>query len=223
MGLPALNANLPRPCERKCLPKEQGGCGQWKHHSRFHSWQRKDNDGRNSTVAPVRFDPLCRDCQQKHRNEKKNLDRPRSIIEGRARTAAAKAGLSLEFFMTHMNYRALIPHMRAMMTSEGLCLSCGHLFDSERDIQVEHIEPPRSEQDLARLHARNIRLMCGSCNRTKSDKPFAQWLDEQEGARLSNLDERSINPNFDWQIDHKGQFEMYGAGEMAAPRRQPQN
>lgn len=90
--------------------------------------------------------------------------------------------------MTQMNYRALVPLLRAMMTPEGLCLACGHAFVNERDIQIEHIEPPRDDKDWARLHARNLRLCCGSCNRTKGKKSFLEWLDEQEGARLSNLE-----------------------------------
>jgi hypothetical protein len=85
-----------------------------------------------------------------------------------------------------MNYRSLVPVLRAMMT-EGCCQSCGHEFVNERDIQIEHLEPPRGEKDWARLHARNLRMSCGSCNRTKGDKPFYQWLDEQEDARVSNL------------------------------------
>lgn len=90
-----------------------------------------------------------------------------------------------------MNYRALIPELRGLMTPEGLCKGCGHEFVNERDIQIEHIEPPRFAKDWARLHARNLRLCCGSCNRTKGQKPFSQWLDEQEGARLSNLQQPS--------------------------------
>ena len=80
------------------------------------------------------------------------------------------------------------------MTDEGLCKGCGHEFLNERDMQIEHIEPPRPQiaPDWARLHARNLRLCCGSCNRTKGQKPFAQWLDEQEGARLSNLQQPSV-------------------------------
>lgn len=54
-------------------------------------------------------------------------------------------------------------------------------------MQIEHIEPPRNQHDWARLHARNLRMLCGSCNRTKGHKPYAVWLDEQEGARQSNL------------------------------------
>jgi hypothetical protein len=173
--------NEPRPCERKCkkCPPDKA----WKHHSRFRSW--KDKRNRNSTVSV--FSDVCRDCEQKARNEKKNADRPRAIIEQRAATAATKAATSREFFWMQMNYRALVPELRGLMTPEGLCKVCGHEFLHERDIQIEHIEPPRFPKDWARLHARNLRLCCGSCNRTKGQKPFAQWLDEQEGARVSNL------------------------------------
>jgi len=177
-----LFGEQPRPCERQCKK-----CGEWKHHSRFRTWKRKDYDGRNTTVSPVRFHPVCRDCEQKERNEKKIADRPKAIIEQRARSLASKLGVSFDFVWIQLNYRALVPVLRAMMTSEGLCQGCGHGFLNERDIQIEHLEPPRSDQDWARLHARNLRLGCGSCNRTKGQKPFAQWLDEQEGARLSNL------------------------------------
>ena len=62
-------------------------------------------------------------------------------------------------------------------------------FDYDR-LQIEHILPPRYEKDWARLHARNTRLFCGSCNRSKSDKPYGEWLDTQEGARLSNLESK---------------------------------
>lgn len=172
----------PRPCERKCIQ-----CEEWKHHSRFRTWK----EHRYST-ASVMFSPRCKDCEQKIRNEKKNSDRPRAIIEGRARTAASKAGVSFDFVWVQLNYRSLVPVLRAMMTTEADCQGCGHKFVNERDIQIEHIEPPRSSDDWARLHTRNLRLCCGSCNRTKGHKPFSDWLDEQEGARLSNLEGPSL-------------------------------
>jgi hypothetical protein len=81
-----------------------------------------------------------------------------------------------------------------MMTDEGICTSCGHPFLNERDIQLEHREPPRHAQDWARLHARNIGLACGSCNRTKSGKSYAAWLDEQEGARIANEADHTPRP-----------------------------
>lgn len=172
-----------RPCERLCT----GPCGEYKHHSRF----RLKTAG-HSTVS--RFSPVCKDCEQKARNERKNADRPLAIIEQRAATAATKAAMPKAFFWTQMNYRALVPELRAMMSPEAFCLCCGHKFLNERDIQIEHLEPPRHNQDWARLHTRNIRLACASCNGTKARKPFSHWLDEQEGARLSNLQQPSSAP-----------------------------
>jgi hypothetical protein len=178
-----MSIDYPRPCERQCKK-----CGIWKHYSRF----------RKSTVSKkIYFSPCCRDCEQKERNEKKNADRPKSIIEQRARAAASKAGISFEFVWTQMNYRSLVPEMRAAMSDEGSCPSCGHKFLNERDIQIEHGDPPRFEKDWARIHRRNLRLVCGSCNRTKGSKPHAEWLDEQEGARLSNLNGLSSEPKID--------------------------
>ncbi len=164
----------PRPCERHCPT-----CDMWKHHSRFRSFT-------DAKVKRIRFSPTCRDCEQKERNERKNTDRPRAIIEARAADHARKAGTSKQFFLTNMNYQALVPALRSMMTPEGRCHCCGHTFMNERDIQIEHREPPRHRQDWARLHARNLGLTCQSCNGTKLDKPYAEWLDEQELCRLSN-------------------------------------
>jgi hypothetical protein len=180
-----MTLNDPRPCERRCTV-----CNEWKHHSRFHVKRRSGN----STNATIWFSPTCRDCEQKLRNEKKNADRPKAIIEQRARTAASKVGKSFNFFWIEMNYRSLVPVLRAMMSEEGSCQACGHAFVNERDIQIEHCEAPRVADDWARLHARNLRLTCGSCNRTKGNKPFSQWLDEQEGARRSHLTENKQQP-----------------------------
>jgi hypothetical protein len=171
----------PRPCERKCK-----NCGEWKHHSRF-----RFKTGGHSTVTP-QFKSICKACEQKLRNAKKNADRPRAIIEQRAATAATKAGTSREFFWIEMNYQSLVPVLRALMTEEALCNGCGHKFLHERDIQIEHLEAPRSRQDWARLHTRNVRLFCASCNNGKKRKPFAHWLDEQEDVRLSNLQQAGM-------------------------------
>jgi len=166
----------PRPCERQCRT-----CRQWKHHSRFRSQTR-----RHGSVSTTTFRPDCRDCETKGRNERKNEDRARTIIERRAKDWATKCGVSFQFMWVNMNWRALVPVFRALMSDEGLCLSCGHPFDNERDVQIEHHVPPRHRQDWARHHARNLGVLCGSCNPTKGSKPLEQWLDEQEQARLSN-------------------------------------
>jgi 5-methylcytosine-specific restriction endonuclease McrA len=88
--------------------------------------------------------------------------------------------------MVEMNYQSLVAVLRAMMSEEGLCLGCGHTFLGERDIHIEHLEPPRFPHDWARLHTRNCRLFCASCNTSKGKKPFADWLDIEEERRLSN-------------------------------------
>jgi 5-methylcytosine-specific restriction endonuclease McrA len=136
------------------------------------------------------FNRLCKACEQIERNEETNADRPLAIIQRRAEARAHLYGVAKDFFWTNMNWRALVPIMRAMMTPEGLCLNCGHAFVNERDIQIEHREPPRRDRDWAREHARNIGLACGSCNSSKGGKPHADWLDEQEDARLSNEQHR---------------------------------
>jgi 5-methylcytosine-specific restriction endonuclease McrA len=139
------------------------------------------------THAPtVRFAPDCLDCEQKRRNEKKNEDRPYAILRRRAADHAHKAGVGVEFMWINMNYRAKVPVFRAMMTPEGLCTSCGHPFDNERDIQIEHRAPKRHRQDWARLHARNLDIACTNCNGRKSNKSYEQWLDDEEEARISN-------------------------------------
>lgn len=174
--------DMPRPCERKCR-----ACGYWKHYSRFRN---KSGVRSNST----KFAADCKDCETKTRNERKNEDRALWIIKLRARDHAAKHNLTFEFMWINMNWRSLVPLVRAMMTDEGLCASCGHGFDNERDIQLEHRSPPRFRGDLARIHRRNIDFLCASCNRGKSDVDYDDWLDRQEEARLSNEADLSRMP-----------------------------
>lgn len=164
-----------RPCELFC-PQ----CREWKHFSHFRQQQRRSSHG---TVTTYRR--ICKVCEQTNHDRLKNQDRARILIENRCRDWASRLGCSKEFLWSQMNWRSLVPVLRALMTDEGLCQSCGHPFRSERDIQIEHIEPPRHRQDWARHHAANLRLMCGSCNNGKNDQPFATWLDEREANRLS--------------------------------------
>jgi hypothetical protein len=137
-------------------------------------------------MSSPNFKPVCKACEQKKRNEQKNDDRAYAIIDSRASTRARVLAVQKAFIWINMNWRALVPMMRAMLSPEGLCLSCGHEFVNERDIQIEHREAPRFPGDWAREHARNIGLMCQSCNVTKRDKGNGLWLDEQEAARISN-------------------------------------
>jgi hypothetical protein len=102
-----------------------------------------------------------------------------SIVRQHAAAAAHKAGQSVDFFMTQMNYASLVVPLRAAMAEGSICLSCGCRFMNERDIQIEYREPPRHSQDWERLHVQNIFLLCASCGSTKRGKPFAEWLHER--------------------------------------------
>jgi hypothetical protein len=190
--------SIPRSDQRQCAPPEKGGCGYWKHHSRFHL-----KTGKGSVA---RFSPFCRDCETKHRNERKNQDRALEIMKRRARDHAEKYKVTFDFMWNDMGWKTLVPILRALITDEALCTSCIHSFDNERDVQLDHNEPPRRLDDYARLHARNITIRCASCNSGKSDKDYAQWLDEQEQSRLSNeaspspslVREPNPGPLFEW-------------------------
>jgi hypothetical protein len=177
----------PRPCERRCR-----SCGYWKHYSRF---QRKAGQGSVS-----RFSSDCNDCRTKKRNERKNEDRALWIIRERAKDHAVKYGVTFDFMWINMNWRSLVAPFRAACSDEGLCNSCGHRFDNERDIQIEHRSPPRHRRDTARLHARNVGFYCGSCNRGKSDVSYDEWLDKQEEARLSNEAGRKSEQLVQWSL-----------------------
>src|SRR5262245_39602661 len=109
----------PRPCERQC-----DECGLWKHYSRFRPWPDSTRNGGR------RFAAKCKACENKLRNQHKNEDRPAAIMKRRCASHARKAGESFDFLWFNMNWRALVPVFRAMMTDEGLCTSCGHKFDN---------------------------------------------------------------------------------------------
>jgi hypothetical protein len=180
------SSNKPRPCEREC----KGPCGRWKHYSRFRSWV----DSRVHVNSGRVFSPICKACEQTERNERKNEDRPFAIMRKRAQTHASKYGVTTEFMWITMNYQSLVPIFRALCSAEGLCNSCGHKFDDEKDVQLEHRCPPRRLNDYARLHARNIGIYCSSCNNGKKAIPYDEWLDKEEDIRLSNESGRKSEP-----------------------------
>lgn len=118
------------------------------------------------------------------------FDRALWIIGERARVAAKKAGTTMEFFWTQMNYQSLVAPLNARMQPVGKC-HCGHVFVNERDIRIDYVVPPRHDQDWERLHSRNLFFLCGSCHRAKGSTPYDVWLHEQEAARVSNLESKT--------------------------------
>jgi 5-methylcytosine-specific restriction endonuclease McrA len=131
------------------------------------------------------YDRECRLCQQTKRVRAKHDDPVLALLLRRAGDVARRAGIKRQFVLEDLNYWSLLPFLRAALSADGLCPNCGHEFNEERDVQFDHVEPPRHRQDFARLHARNVTILCGSCNNTKAAKAYADWLDDQEEARLS--------------------------------------
>lgn len=157
-----------------------GPCGRWLHPNRFY---RRRRQGPNGSIWI--YDRECKLCQQTKRVEVKHADPATAILLGRAGHVARTHGLGRTFVLEDLNYWSLLPQLRGMLGPEGLCPNCGHEYDHERDVQLDHREPPRHRGDLARLHARNVAILCGSCNNTKGTMAYADWLDDQESARLS--------------------------------------
>ena len=184
-------------------------CKEWKPHSHFCKRRRIRPEG-----TFWDFDADCRACQQIARNEKKNQDRSHSIIERRARQLAARCGVAFDFFWTNLGWKSLAVPYRALATNldTAICQSCRHPFEHERDIQIEHISPPRHDQDWARHDARNIRFLCTNCNRAKSSKDHPTWLDEEEGARISNERHESSVQESAWDAGLRAWNRAWGLG-----------
>lgn len=154
-------------------------CDRWLHPSRF-----RVKEKGHGTVP--RFELKCRACEQSERTDRKNQDRADALVRQRAQIRAQAADVPLEFFMDDLNWTALVPIIDVYLNDErAICLNCGHRPINERDTQLEHRAAPRSPRDFARHHARNIAVLCGSCNAGKHDKGYTDWLDQQEDARLS--------------------------------------
>jgi hypothetical protein len=115
-------------------------------------------------------------------------DQARAIIERRADVRARQLHVTKGFMLIDMNWRALIPVMRALLGPDGTCPDCGRGFRHDRDIAIDHLEPPRRYQDWAREHARNLSLVCCSCNSKKQRRSLGDYLDNRPaGARQLRL------------------------------------
>ena len=153
-----------------------------------------DFDGRwretpNGSVWHI--DPSCRFHKESKRHEDKHADLAWHILKSRAGNLARRTGTTLHFVLHDPRgpcWIRLLPLLKAFLAQhadeDANCTSCGKRFSREtRDVQLDHIHPPRElpngEPDWARHCARNIRILCGSCNNGKSQKPDDVWIDEQ--------------------------------------------
>jgi len=62
---------------------------------------------------------------------------------------------------------------------EATCMCCGASRESGEQIQVDHILPRSLHPNLA-LDISNCQLLCGPCNRLKSNTDTKDWRTEEE-------------------------------------------
>jgi hypothetical protein len=184
---------MPRP--KREWREDQLFCarhGEWHHHVRFNRRKRYD-DHENPNEYVWEYDRDCKLYLQTCRVEKKNEDQARAIVERRASEVVREANrvsgpkITLAFVMGALNYRSLIPLVRAYLLwpEECFCPNCASTYNQLSTFHFDHREPPRHPRDWARLHARNIGPLDRECNCAKGDMPYPEWLDLEEDKRLS--------------------------------------
>lgn len=109
--------------------------------------------------------------------------RARHLIRQRVTPRAHHLGVPAGFLLRDLGWELLIPRLALMLEPGALC-ECGREFRQEREVTLDHREPPRHRQDWARHNVANIAIACGPCNYAKGARPFSEWLDLIEERRL---------------------------------------
>lgn len=167
-------------------------------------WRRRLRETPHGSVWE--YETICKACEVHDRTEAKAQDPARAKIERAAaevvtkvnnhfKTIGSERRIGRDFVMTRLHYEHLIEPMRFAMDSHRCWASCGEPFKNERDIQLEHREPPRSPLDWERMDARNIDVKCGTCNNMKADKPYSQWLHEQWEMYEQHYEQSAATPS----------------------------
>lgn len=141
------------------------------------------------------FDTSCRYHQETKRHQQKAENLALYVLNLRADTLAGKTETTRHFIKDDPRgpcWSRLLPLLEAFLKQHAGCVSCGRQFDAVRDTQLDHIHAPRSNDDWARHHARNIRILCGSCNNGKRQKDDVAWIDEQYRWQLKDADRQDL-------------------------------
>jgi len=163
------------------------GHGDWHHYSRFKRRERQSPQG-----TQWDYDTDCRLWLQTVRVATKNEDPAREIVVKRVTALVTAANrlpgpkVDSRFFLEDLNYRCLIPMVRAFIAwpEECFCPNCGSTYNIARDLTFDHRLPPRNARDWERLHARNVGPLDRECNSSKNDTDYDAWLEKEEANRL---------------------------------------
>ena len=143
---------------------------------------------RNGSVSPTNTPrPNCRLAEQTIRDHDKDADPARSAIEGRAKehaghlSKAVRSTIGYKWVLIELNWRGLIPIMRAMLSPDGRCLNCAKHWSDPKKLHIEHRVPALGITDYAGHHARNLWIACEGCNwdkgRHDNDR---EWIEREQ-------------------------------------------
>lgn len=155
------------------------GCRAWLHYSKFSPKRQTDH----GTV--VQFHARCRHCEQSERDDQKNESRALVKIKASARTHSREWNVTADELLIDLGWAELEDWVEACIQGQAKCINCLHPFTGPDDVQIDIRDPVQHPDDTARMHVRNVGPLCRSCNNRKSNKPYTQWLDEEEDARRS--------------------------------------
>jgi hypothetical protein len=142
------------------------------------------------------YNPSCRFHEETERHQAKAENLALHILHSRADSLARATGTTRNFILNDPRgplWIDLLPQLNAFLEKHARCVNCHRTFDGTPDIQFDHIHPPRRRDDGVDWHrhcARNIRILCGSCNNGKRQKDDALWIDEQYEWQLLDADRR---------------------------------
>jgi len=160
---------------------------------------------RDKPDGPIwEIDSSCKFHQETQRHTEKHADLAWHILKCRADSLARRTRTTREFILRDTRgptWIRLLPLIRAFLVEHGeecsddtvVCLSCGRPFGGvTSNVQLDHIHAPRDlpdgQVDWARHCARNIRILCGSCNNGKRRQQDDAWVDEQYRWQLLDAD-----------------------------------
>lgn len=158
------------------------------HHARLEPVEDFDWHSYKTATGSVRRlpEPNCGLAKQTIKDHGKEADPARYAIEGRAKELAGDLSKALgntigySFVLIELNWRALIPIMRALLGPDGRCFNCGRHHGDPRKMHIDHRVPPLCTADWPAQHTRNLWIVCAGCNTGKGrNEVNRDWLERE--------------------------------------------